>query len=166
MSWLLFHVRSKSPRNPGPFHTRQCHRLELEHLEERTVLDIPLLIPAGALVDNMATSAAMLPAAPAIPEPAASDIVQISVGVSPEDTANADMLRPAKMNRPSSKATFAHSLYEDFLETAHDTANPLEAGSWINAISLATLAQATLVNDLLHSRESERGAKCQSPSDE
>jgi hypothetical protein len=51
MGWLFFGKLSNSPRSSGPRLRRQKPRLQLEHLEERIVLDNRFQVPTGPLID-------------------------------------------------------------------------------------------------------------------
>src|SRR6266849_5967137 len=83
--WLSHFVapRTRRPARPG-------RRLQVEALEERTLLNNRFVVPTGALVDNL-TNFATLQAALTTPGLVAGDSVQIEAGSSPGNIANANL---------------------------------------------------------------------------
>jgi hypothetical protein len=56
--------------------------------------------------------------------------------------------------RLAGNAAFVETLYIDFLKRAGDTANPADAGNWINALNSAMLTQAQVASAISRSPES------------
>jgi hypothetical protein len=92
MGWLFVGARSNSPRNAGAPAKRHKHRLQLEHLEERLLLDSPFELLAGTLIYNM-TAFAMPPT-----RLTANPIVEIEPRSAPSNAVNANV---DKISSPS-----------------------------------------------------------------
>ncbi len=89
MGWLFVGARPNSPRNAGAPAKRHKHRLQLEHLERRLLLDSPFEILAGTLLYEMTTFATL----PGSMPPAgltANPIIRIEGGSAPGNAVNAN----------------------------------------------------------------------------
>ncbi len=158
MGWLFGSNQSNSHRNVGPRIKQQKPRLQVEQLEERMVLDSPLTIPAGTLIDNITTFAALQTVRIAM-RPTACDIIPIDSGSLDNNHVNENLFPVVhSTTQDDSGALSGGSKLPSFaaptsatLERADSATSPMDAGSWIGALSIATMAQAAVANDILHS---------------
>jgi hypothetical protein len=122
------------------------------------VLDSPLTIPAGTLIDNMTTFAALQTVRIAM-RPTACDIIQIDSGSLVDNHANENVLPVVHSITQNDSAVLLggnklRSVADPTsaaLERAGGATSPTDTGFWINALSIATMAQAAVANDILHS---------------